>query len=55
LPKHTLIELVPTTINWENFHERVGMVGTVPGDPLIFSDYALVLQTAMIGRGIALG
>jgi LysR family transcriptional regulator, glycine cleavage system transcriptional activator len=55
LPKHTLIELVPTTINWKNFHERVGLVGTVSGDPLIFSDYALVLQTAMIGRGIALG
>jgi LysR family transcriptional regulator, glycine cleavage system transcriptional activator len=55
LPKHTLIELVPTTINWEDFQHRVGMVGTAPGDPLSFSDYALVLQTAMIGRGIALG
>ena len=55
LSKHTLIELVPTTINWENFHERVGMAGAVSADPLIFSDYALVLQTAMIGRGIALG
>jgi DNA-binding transcriptional LysR family regulator len=55
LPKHTLIELVPTTINWANFHGRVGIVNMAPGDPLSFSDYALVLQTAMIGRGIALG
>jgi LysR family glycine cleavage system transcriptional activator len=55
LSRHTLIELVPTTLNWESFRRRVAIDGTVSDALLIFSDYAPVLQTAMIGRGIALG
>jgi DNA-binding transcriptional LysR family regulator len=70
LPNHTLIELAPTTVGWEKFNETVGIGGigdlggaggtrdaarAEPGAALTFSDYALVLQTAMLGRGVALG
>jgi DNA-binding transcriptional LysR family regulator len=55
LPSHTLIELAPTTTNWEIFNRSVGIDSLSPGTALSFSDYALVLQTAMLGRGVALG
>lgn len=54
LDRHTLIHLSPTPIDWDDFAARAGWKGNAHG-ALGFSDFALVLQTAMLGQGVALG
>ncbi len=52
---HMRIELSPTTVDWVAFSKRVNYQATANSQPLSFSDYALVTQAAILGRGIALG
>jgi DNA-binding transcriptional LysR family regulator len=54
LDRHTLIHLSQTTLDWADFAAQAGWRGTAHGT-LGFSDFALVLQTAMLGQGVALG
>jgi len=58
--RHTLIELAPTTIGWHAFLQEMALDTATKARPaafapLVFSDYALVLQAAMLDRGVALG
>jgi LysR family transcriptional regulator, glycine cleavage system transcriptional activator len=53
--KHTLIEHVPTTLNWMQFGDQTGLRDLAAAPALQFADYALVIQAAMLGRGVALG
>jgi DNA-binding transcriptional LysR family regulator len=52
---HMRIELSPTTVDWVAFSNKAEFHDIANSQPLSFSDYALVLQAAMLGRGIALG
>lgn len=52
---HTRISLAPTTVNWTSFSSKANFPVTKNTQELVFSDYALVLQAAMLGRGVALG
>jgi DNA-binding transcriptional LysR family regulator len=40
---------------WRDFFDHFGINGSVAGDGLRLNDYALVLQAAMAGEGLALG
>ena len=55
LAKHTLIEHAPTTLNWMQFGAQIGLGDLAAASSLQFADYALVIQAAMLGRGVALG
>lgn len=52
--RHTLIHLSQTTLDWPQFCAYAGWPDAAQS-ALGFSDYALVLQTAMLGQGVAIG
>lgn len=53
--EHTLVSLMGQRITWSEFLDRVGITGNLPGRPLTFSDYSIVIHAAASGQGIALG
>jgi DNA-binding transcriptional LysR family regulator len=53
--RHVLLELTDTEIGWQTLLGAAIDELILPGNRIEFSDYAVVLQTAMSGQGIALG
>lgn len=53
--RQTLIEHSLAGSRWPEFRQRLGLPGGLPNASLEFSDYAVVLQAAMLGQGIAIG
>ena len=52
---HVLLELTETEIGWRTLLGNALPAKVAPGNWIEFSDYAVVLQTAMSGQGVALG
>jgi len=52
---HTLLQLSDSEINWRTILSKAAQARIPPGNWIEFSDYAVVLQTAMGGQGVALG
>lgn len=52
---HTLIHLTTTTMDWDGYCSRSGLKHSRQGNSLSFSDYALVIQAALLGQGVGLG
>lgn len=52
---HTLVHLTSTTLDWKGYCARSGLSHAEHGPALSFSDSALVLQAALLGKGVALG
>lgn len=56
LRHHTLVHLSgPLRIPWHRFLAQTGYSGPIEAKSLIISDYALLIQAAIKGQGIALG
>lgn len=53
--KHRLLQFADSDINWRSWPSKRADVATPPGNWIEFSDYAVAIQTAMSGQGIALG
>ncbi|WP_046114340.1 LysR family transcriptional regulator [Aquincola tertiaricarbonis] len=51
----TLIHLTQTTMGWDDYFARAGLPAPAGARSLAFSDYAVVLQAALLGQGVALG
>jgi LysR family glycine cleavage system transcriptional activator len=52
---HVLLQLSGTEIDWQTMLAEGLQASIPPGNWIEFSDYAVVIQTAMSGQGIALG
>lgn len=42
-------------VSWDEFLKSIGHTGRVPKQAMIFSDYSVVLESCLDGRGVALG
>ncbi len=55
LHNHTLIHLREHWFGWSEFAAEAGLHLPASSDQISFSDYSMVIQTAICGQGIALG
>ena len=53
--RQMLIDHSLAGIRWPQFRQRLGLPGGLPNASLEFSDYAVVIQAAMLGQGVAIG
>lgn len=53
--RQMLIDHSLAGVRWPQFRQRLGLPGGLPNASLEFSDYAVVVQAAMLGQGVAIG
>ena len=52
---HTIIEFSGAKLNWDDFARHAGLPLLDAHQTIMMSDYSVVLQSAILGKGIALG
>ncbi len=52
---HTLLQLSNSRLSWRNFCQQTGQSLPQEFDTITVPDYSIILQSAIIGKGIALG